>query len=289
MPKRRKKERGPKKKGNLSNILLVLIFVAGLSLLLYPSFADYWNSFTQSRAIAGYAHEIAQIDDGTYERLLEEARAYNQRIFQNGQKYNLSEEDIEEYNSILGFTSSGVMGYIQIPSVDVNLPVYHGTSDAVLQIAVGHVEWSSFPVGGANTHSVLSGHRGLPSAKLFTDIDKMVVGDVFILQIMDETLTYEVDQIRIVLPQELNDLRIEQGQDLVTLVTCTPYGINSHRLLVRGHRIANAEEARTVRITADARQIEPVLVAPIIAGIMILLLLIILMVNSIRRRRSGWS
>jgi len=176
------------------------------------------------------------------------------------------------------------MGYVQIPSIDVMLPIYHGTSEGVLQVAVGHLEWSSLPVGGAGSHCVVSGHRGLPSAKLFTDLDKVVEGDVFMLQILDETLTYEVDQIRIVEPHEMEDLMINAGEDLCTLVTCTPYGINSHRMLVRGHRIENLKEARVVRVTADAVQIEPIIVAPFVAAPMLLILLIVLMIPKGKKR-----
>ncbi len=280
--KRRIKRQGP----SLSTILLVLIFIVGLSLLLYPSFADYWNSFTQSRAIAGYAEQVAKIDDETYDRMIAEALDYNRRHSAKGTQYTLTDEEKEEYNKLLNVGGNGVIGYIDIPVAGVHLPVYHGTDEAVLQIAVGHLEWTSLPIGGDTSHTVLSGHRGLPSAKLFTDIDKLVVGDVFMLQILDETLTYEVDQIHIVLPQEMQDLAIEPGRDLCTLVTCTPYGINSHRLLVRGHRIANAEVKRIIRVSADALQIEPVIVAPAIGIVLILLIFIgSFIIGQIRKHR----
>ncbi len=191
----------------------------------------------------------------------------------------------ESYNQALNLTGNGIMGYVEIPEIDSVLPIYHGTDEAVLQIAVGHLEWTSLPVGGEGTHCVLSGHRGLPSAKLFTDLDKIVEGDVFILRILDEILTYEVDQILIVEPNVTDALRIEEGKDYCTLVTCTPYGINSHRLLVRGHRIENAPEARIVRITADAAQIEPLLVAPIVGIPLVLILMIPLMLPRRRRYR----
>ena len=176
------------------------------------------------------------------------------------------------------------MGYIDIPEIKCTLPIYHGTSHAVLQIAVGHVEGTSLPVGGEGTHCVLSGHRGLPSARLFTDLDQLVAGDLFLLQILDETLTYEVDQIRIVLPTEVSDLTIEKGKDYCTLVTCTPYGVNSHRLLVRGHRVANEESVAHVRVTADAIRIDPILVAPAAAAPMLLLLFIWLMAGGGRKK-----
>lgn len=181
------------------------------------------------------------------------------------------------------------MGYIEIPSIDCSLPIYHGTEESVLQTAIGHLEWTSLPVGGESTHCVLSGHRGLPSAKLFTNLDKLVEGDVFMLRILDEVLTYEVDQILIVEPQETAELQIVEGQDYCTLVTCTPYGINTHRLLVRGHRIDNMEEAKTVHVTADAVQIEPMIVAPIVAIPILLVLFIALIIPRHKKREEEES
>ncbi len=172
---------------------------------------------------------------------------------------------MDEYNSLLNVGGNGIMGYIEIPEQKIILPIYHGTSEAVLQIAVGHLDWSSLPVGGTGTHCVMSGHRGLPSAKLFTHLDELVEGDTFVVRVLDEVFTYEVDQILIVEPEDVSALTIEPGNDLCTLVTCTPYGINSHRLLVRGHRIENEVASALVRVTSDAVQIEPVLVAPVLA------------------------
>ena len=186
----------------------------------------------------------------------------------------LTDEEREDYNSQLDIDGSGVMGYIEIPTIKVSLPIYHGTSDDVLQVAVGHLEWSSLPVGGESTHCVLSGHRGLPSAKLFTNLDQLTEGDLFVIRTLDEVLTYEVDRILIVLPSELQALAAEEGKDLCTLVTCTPYGVNSHRMLVRGHRVDNQSEA--VRLTADAIRIDPLLVAPIAAIPLLLALLLLL-------------
>ena len=273
-----------KKANHLMTIVLVLVLLAGLSLLLYPSVSDYWNSFHQSRAIASYAEEVAQIDDDTYDRFWVEAQTYNETLPGKPNRYILTEEERTEYESLLDISGTGIMGYIEIPAINCSLPIYHGTDEGVLQIAIGHIEGSSLPVGGESTHCVLSGHRGLPSARLFTDLDQLVVGDSFIIRVLDETLTYEVDQIRIVLPEELSDLEIEEGKDYCTLVTCTPYGVNTHRLLVRGHRIENAEEAVTVRVTADAMQIEPVMVAPLVAAPILLVLLIILLVKPRRRK-----
>ena len=269
---------------HLSTILLVFILLIGLSLLLYPTVSDYWNSFHQTRAIATYAENVAKLDNNQYDQLWEDARAYNEALCFRSNPYYLSEEQKAQYESLLDVSGLGVMGYIEIPEIDVSLPIYHGTEESVLQVAVGHLDWTSLPVGGESTHCVLSGHRGLPSAKLFTNLDKLREGDTFLLRILDEVLTYEVDQILIVEPQETGALKIEEGKDYCTLVTCTPYGINTHRLLVRGHRIENMEQAKTIRITADAVQIEPLLVAPIAAIPMLLILLILLLLP--RRRRK---
>ena len=269
---------------HLSTILLVFILLIGLSLLLYPTVSDYWNSFHQTRAIATYAENVAKLDNNQYDQLWEDARAYNEALCFRSNPYYLSEEQKAQYESLLDVSGLGVMGYIEIPKIDVSLPIYHGTEESVLQIAVGHLDWTSLPVGGESTHCVLSGHRGLPSAKLFTNLDKLREGDTFLLRILDEVLTYEVDQILIVEPQETGALKIEEGKDYCTLVTCTPHGINTHRLLVRGHRIDNIEEAKTVRVTADAIQIEPLLVAPIVAIPMLLILLILLLLP--RRRKK---
>ena len=277
-----------KKKGNhLITILLVLIFLLGLSLLLYPAVSDYWNSKHQTRAIAVYSEEVSGLDEDQYQALWEAAAAYNASLLERNNAYLLTEEQKAAYEQLLNVSGLGIMGYIEIPSIDCSLPIYHGTEESVLQIAIGHLEWTSLPVGGESTHCVLSGQRGLPSAKLFTNLDKLQEGDVFLLRVLDEVLTYEVDQILIVEPQETGALRIVEGEDLCTLVTCTPYGINTHRLLVRGHRIENAPEARLVRVTADAVQIEPLLVAPIVALPMLLMLLILLLLPKRPKNDNG--
>ena len=277
-----------KKKGNhLITILLVLIFLLGLSLLLYPAVSDYWNSRHQTRAIAVYSEEVSGLDKDQYQALWAAAAAYNASLRERDNAYLLTEEQKAAYEQLLNVSGLGIMGYVEIPSIDCSLPIYHGTEESVLQIAIGHLEWSSLPVGGESTHCVLSGHRGLPSAKLFTNLDKLQEGDVFLLRVLDEVLTYEVDQILIVEPQEIAALQITEGEDLCTLVTCTPYGINTHRLLVRGHRIENAPEARLVRVTADAVQIEPLLVAPIVALPMLLLLLILLLLPKRPKNDNG--
>ncbi|MBQ1223635.1 MAG: class C sortase [Oscillospiraceae bacterium] len=272
-------------KKHVTTVILLIVLIAGLSLLLYPSLSDWWNSMHQSRAVASYVEQVANIDEEQYAHLWEDAWNYNEVLAENGTSYVLSEEQKNVYDQILDIGGTGIMGYIEIPVIGVTLPIYHGTSEGVLQIAVGHLEWTSLPVGGESSHSVVSGHRGLPSARLFTDLDELVVGDVFIFRVLDEILTYEVDQILIVDPDETSELKIKQGEDLCTLVTCTPYGVNSHRLLVRGHRVENQEEAQSIRVTADAMQIETVIVAPIVAIPMLLVLLVIVMIPKRGRRR----
>ena len=253
-----------KKKGNFTTLLLILVLLAGLSLLLYPSVSDYWNSFHQTRAIATYAEEVANLNQDQYDEIWAATKAYNASLAERDNAYLLSDAQKEKYARLLDISGLGIMGYIEIPEIDVSLPV-----------------------GGESTHCVLSGHRGLPSAKLFTNLDKLREGDIFLLRILDEVLTYEVDQILIVEPQEVGALQIVEGQDYCTLVTCTPYGINTHRLLVRGHRIDNVEEAKTVRVTADAVQIEPLLVAPIVAIPILLLLLILLLLPKRPKTKHG--
>lgn len=259
-----------------SNMILVLVLFAGVALLLYPSVSNYWNSLHATQAIVDYSKQAANLDHEKYDEMWQQAVEYNKELKHRENPYLLSDEQKAQYETLLELTGTGIMGYIEIESLDVSLPVYHGTSEAVLQVAVGHLDWTSLPTGGEGTHCVLSGHRGLPSAKLFTELDKLVVGDVFILRILDEILTYEVDQILIVDPDDTRALLLEDGKDLCTLVTCTPYGINTHRLLVRGHRIENAEEAKLVRVTSDAVQIEPLLVAPVVAAPILLILLVYL-------------
>ena len=274
-------------KNKLTTILLILALFAGLSLLLYPTVSDYWNSLHASQAVADYAENVRNLEAEKYEQVLQDEKSYNQMLPYEQTTFALSEEEKEAYDALLDISGTGVMGYIEIPTVNISLLVYHGTEDAVLQIAVGHLEWSSLPVGGESTHCVLSGHRGLPSAKLFTNLDKLVAGDKFIMRVLDEVLTYEVDQILIVEPTDVSTLMIEAGKDLCTLVTCTPYGINSHRLLVRGHRIENQDEAQAIRVTSDAIQIEPLIVAPAVALPMLLVLLVILLVSGGKTKSAG--
>ena len=268
-----------------STIFLILILVVGLSLMLYPSFSNWWNEAHQSRAIAAYSQEVSKLDENRYDELWQQAWEYNRSLVGRENAYLLDDSQKAEYERLLDVSGMGIMGYIEIPSLKVSLPIYHGTEESVLQVAVGHLEWTSLPVGGESTHCVLSGHRGLPSAKLFTDLDRLVVGDRFRLGVLDQVLTYEVDQILIVEPQDTEALLIEEGKDLCTLVTCTPYGINTHRLLVRGHRVETEKDAKNVRVTSDAIQIEPYLVAPVVAAPILLVLLLGLLIPKRRNKR----
>ena len=277
------------RKNWIFTLLLLLIFLAGLSLLLYPTISDYWNSFHQSRAIASYVDTVAELDDDAYQEIWEQAQAYNAALPRDDTRFVPGEEEIAYYDTLLNISGNGIMGYLEIPSIEVTLPVYHGTDEEVLQVAVGHIEGSSLPVGGPGTHSVVSGHRGLPSATLLTDLDQLEIGDVFMLHVLDETLTYEVDQIHIVEPDDVSYLAIEEGEDLCTLVTCTPYGINTHRLLVRGHRIETQAEAVSISVSADAIQISPMIIAAALAVPVLLILLLWVLFSSSRKGKSKRS
>lgn len=275
--KQKKQRRGP----SISTIVLVIILLVGVGILLYPSVSDWWNSMHATRAIASYVTAVEDLSGQEREAMLEAAREYNSRLA-NGVNFTLTDEQRAEYDSLLDITGTGIMGYVQITSIGVNLPVYHSVDEGVLQIAVGHIPGSSLPVGGERTHAILSGHRGLPSAKLFSDLDQIVEGDTFTLNIMDQTITYMVDQIRIVLPEETDELAITDGKDYCTLVTCTPYGINTHRMLVRGKRIDNI--IGEVVVVSEAVRIPNYIVAP---AICIPLLFIILLIMLIYYRRLG--
>lgn len=273
-------------KKHLSTIALILVLLAGVSLLLYPTVSDYWNARHASKAVADYTQNVQALDQDAYDELLAAAEDYNRSLLTRENGFFLTEEQQAQYESLLDISGTGIMGYIEIPSINVSLPLYHGTSDSVLQIAVGHLDWTSLPVGGESTHCVLSGHRGLPSAKLFTNLDQIVEGDTFIIRVLDEVLTYEVDRILIVEPEDVTALQIESGKDLCTLVTCTPYGINSHRLLVRGHRVETEQEEAAVRLVSDGIQIEPLLVAPVVALPMLLALLLVLLLSGNKRTHN---
>ena len=261
---------------DLSTIIAVAVLVAGIAVVAYPTFSDWWNSYHQSRAIAVYASEVENTDTATLETMLADAEAYNQRLLTKANRYKMNEEEQQEYNSLLNLTGNGVMGYIQSNSIGVNYPIYHCLEERILQIAIGHIGGTSLPVGGESTHAVVSGHRGLPSAKLFTDLDKLVEGDTFTITVLNRTTTYEVDQIRIVLPEDMSDLNIETGSDYATLVTCTPYGINTHRLLVRGHRIDNI--AGILSIPAEAVQIPNYIAVPAVGIPMLFVYLVGLLI-----------
>jgi len=267
---------------HLSTILLILVFLTGLSLLLYPIVSDARNSMHQFHAIVEYTQQVSEADQALYDQMRADAQAYNETLSEKENRYVLSDEERAEYENLLNVSGSGMIGYIEIPAIRCSLPICHGTDESVLRNAVGHIEGTSLPVGGAGTHCVLSGHRGLPSARLFTELDQVERGDVFLLHVLDETLTYEVDQILIVEPDELDALESEEGKDYCTLVTCTPYGVNSHRLLVRGHRVENQEESQTDHVAADVMPMEPVFAAPLV----LLLLLVWILAYHYRKNRK---
>ena len=259
-----------------TGIILVLILFVGVCGLLYPSVSQYWNSKTQSRAVDNYREVLASLKPQDYDAFFEAAENYNAAL--NELDFPLTEyRELKRYNDILNVNGTGIMGYVSIPKIGVELPLYHGISTEVLNMACGHLEGTSLPVGGKNTHCVLSAHRGLPHAKLFTELDKMEVGDTFTITVLNRTVTYQVDQIKVVLPSESNDIKIAQGEDYCTLLTCTPYGINSHRLLVRGTRIENA--APVLHVTSNAYRIDSLVATPVVAAPILLILLIVLMIK----------
>lgn len=267
----------------LMTLLIVVVFVAGLSFLLYPTVSNLWNQAHQSRAIATYTEQVEKLDDSSNKEMLKAARKYNKELLKKADHWKLSKKDKKKYESLLDVSGTGIMGYIEVPKIDCSLPIYHGTDEGALQIAIGHLEGSSLPVGGKSSHCVLSGHRGLPSARLFTDLDQMEEGDTFILNILGNKLAYEVDQIKVVLPEEMSDLEIQEGKDLCTLVTCTPYGINTHRLLVRGHRVKYVEtkvqeQKEVSKSKTDTR--------PVIAGAAAGVLVLFTIIFAVRRRRK---
>ena len=273
------------KKKHISTIIIALIFMAGLGFLLYPTVSNLWNRAHQSRAIATYTKQVEKLDDSQNKEMLKAARKYNKSLLKKSDHWKLSKKDKKKYESLLDVSGTGIMGYIEVPKIDCSLPIYHGTDEGALQIAIGHLEGSSLPVGGKSSHCVLSGHRGLPSARLFTDLDQMEEGDVFVLNVLGRKLAYEVDQIKVVLPDEMSDLEIVQGKDLCTLVTCTPYGINTHRLLVRGHRTKYIEET-VVRVQKEAEKKETGIWLLAGGGTVFLIIIIIVVVKRRRKRRN---
>ena len=272
-------------KKHLSTILLIVALLAGVSLLLYPSVSDYWNSLHATQVVSNYAQQVQTMDRSRYETMWNDAVAYNRSLLTRSTDFALTDAQKRQYDALLNVDGMGIMGYLEIPVLELTLPIYHGTDDSVLQAGAGHIDWTSLPTGGESTHCVLSGHRGLPSARLFSDLDQLVAGDTFVIRVLDEVLTYEVDQILIVEPADVSALTIEDGKDLCTLVTCTPYGVNSHRLLVRGHRVENASEV--IRVTSDAVQIEPLIVAPLVAMPLLLALLLLLLLPRSKKKPHG--
>ena len=259
-------------------ILLSIGFLIGISVLLYPAFSNFWNSKTQSRAIGSYESVLEKFEPADYTALFEAAHAYNAALFATDFPL-LDYADVPGYYETLQVEGTTVIGYVKIDKIGVELPIYHGTSEDVLNRGVGHLEGSSLPVGGESTHSVMSAHRGLPSAKLFTELDRLEMGDTFQIIVLNEILTYQVDRIKTILPNDISDLSIQEGMDYCTLFTCTPYGINTHRLLVRGVRIETITEKPVIYVANEAFQIEPLLVTPAVAAPMVLVFLIHLMVK----------
>ena len=259
-------------------IFLTLGFLVGICILLYPAFSDFWNSKTQSRAITDYESVLDNLDGNEYSAIFERAHAYNKALYETN--YPLMDyKNVPGYYDTLRITDNDMIGYLKIDRIGVELPIYHGTSDDVLNRGVGHLEGSSLPIGGENTHSIMSAHRGLPSSKLFTDLDRMEIGDTFQIIILDQVLTYQVDFIKVIEPTDVSDLQIIEGGDYCTLFTCTPYGINTHRLLVRGVRIETIKEKPIIYVSNEAFRIEPLLVTPAVAAPMLFVLLIHLLVK----------
>ena len=263
-------------KNNKIGILLVLMLFVGVCGLLYPSVSQYWNTKTQTRAVENYREILDSLQPEDYEAYFQEAERYNAELSELSAPL-LDYRELKGYNSILNISGNGIMGYVSIPKLGVELPLYHGISAEVLNVACGHLEGTSLPIGGENTHCVLSAHRGLPHAKLFTELDKMEIGDTFTITVLDRTVTYQVDQIKVVRPDEIDDVQIISGEDLCTLLTCTPYGVNSHRLLVRGTRIENA--APVLHVTSNAYRIDSLVATPVVAAPILLVLLIVLMIK----------
>lgn len=266
----------------LVSILLIAILLSGIGLIAYPTVANWWNQNMASHTISSYTESMKNVDEGEISRLLQEAEAYNQHLLEVNDRFHPTEEEQELYYSQLNISDSNVIGAINIPAIKVTLPIYHGTSEEVLASGAGHLEGSSLPIGGTGTHTVITGHRGLPSAELFTNLDQLSEGDYVILNVLNKTLTYQIDKIQIVLPSDLENLGIDPESDLLTLVTCTPYGVNTHRMLLTGHRVENLKEWTAV---ADAHQVDVKMVALFIAIPILILLFIVLMVRS--RRPKG--
>jgi len=272
-------------KNRIISILIGIFLVAGIGLLLYPTIGEYINSRKSSQAISLYNEVYQNTEKDLRQNMLLEAEQYNSRLCGATDPF-INTTSVPGYNKLLDLTGTGIMGYIDIDKIGVELPIYHGVDNGVLQIGIGHLEGSSLPVGGENTHCVLSGHRGLPNAKLFTDLDELKVGDTFTITVLDRVMTYEVDQVKIVLPDETDDLLIEQGKDYCTLVTCTPYGINTHRLLVRGVRVDGDEhKAPGIFVSNEAFKVDTIIVSTAIAVPLFILVVVITMLVTRRLNR----
>jgi len=284
-----------KKSSIISTIIFTLVFLVGLSVMFYPTFSNWWNSKVQSGLVTSYESVVREMDNTQLLEMLAEADAYNAQIAKLSKPFE-NYDFVAGYYDTLDVSGTGIMGYIDIPLIQVTIPIYHGTSEGVLNIAAGHLEGSSIPVGGKNTHSVISAHRGLPSAKLFTDLDKLVVGDIFTINILGQTYTYEVEEILIVLPYEFSKLEIIPDGDYVTLMTCTPYGINTHRLLLRSRRIANIVDEdgveiplANVKVTSDAVQVDPLIVVPVLASPILLIMVCIWMFTDRKKKKLPYK
>lgn len=273
-----------KKKGIFSTIFLILMLLVGLSVMLYPTISDWWNSKVQTRAVANYEETVKNMTPEDYSRYFAEAEEYNRKLLTLSFPFSEYGE-IKGYEDALNVSNTGIMGYVTIPSIKVELPIYHGTSPEVLNIAAGHMEGSSLPIGGANSHAVISAHRGLPSARLFTDLDQLDKGDLFTITVLDRVFTYEVEEILIVKPEEIDKLAVIPNGDYVTLMTCTPYGVNTHRMLIRSRRTDNIEE-HEVRIFADMVKVDPMLVIPFIAAPLFILLMFVWTFGGRHRRKK---
>ena len=272
-------------KKHLSTIFFGIIFLIGLLLVLYPTVSNFLSNREQKKVIREYSNIVNNMDKEEKEAMYNEAVDYNKEIYEKGMIDYSNPDAVQGYNDILDVSGTEIMGYISIPKINVELPIYHGPSDGVLQVAVGHLEGSSLPVGGENTHCVLSGHRGLPSADLFTHLDRLNVHDIFTISVLDKTLVYEIDQIKVVAPGDTQYLQIEDGKDYCTLLTCTPYGINTHRLLVRGVRVADSDDKDNIYVYADAYKIDTKTVTVLMA-VPLTLLLLLGMVVHIRRNKK---
>lgn len=287
-PSYNNRERVVMMKKHMSTIIAILVFITGLSLLLYPTVSNYWNSKHQSRVVANYSDTLAKMDKKEKQYAIDQAVQYNESLVLNGNRFSPSDSELSLYKSLLNADGTGMMGYITIPEIRCKLAIYHSVDDSVLQVGVGHLEGSSLPVGGSSTHCVISGHRGLPSARLFTDIDRLEKGDLFYLHVYGKVLAYEVDKISVVEPEDYGPLEIEEGKDLCTLLTCTPYGINTQRLMVRGHRVVDSLYDES-NITSDAAKVDTLVVASCVGVVFLLVGIIVSKIWRLRGREKNNS